>query len=131
MTQALSELPVLLVRPEDAAMALGIGRTKGLRADAIRHAAIGQDRWFAPDSGNRPRGLCCPARRAGVRGMSTRRAYGEDSVYKDGERWRGAISLGYNANGKRVRKKVSGRTRADVVEKLRKLRQQVDSGTVP
>jgi hypothetical protein len=50
--------------------------------------------------------------------MSTRHAYGEDSVYKDGDRWRGAISLGYNANGKRVRKKVSGRTRAEAVEKL-------------
>jgi integrase len=63
--------------------------------------------------------------------MSARRAYGEDSVYKDGDRWRGAISLGYNANGKRARKKVSGRTRAEAVEKLRKLRQQVDGGTVP
>src|SRR5215471_14770710 len=63
--------------------------------------------------------------------MSTRRGYGEDSVYKDGDRWRGAISLGYNARGKRVRKKVSGRTRAETVEKLRKLRQQVDGGTVP
>jgi integrase len=63
--------------------------------------------------------------------MSTRRGYGEDSVYKDGDRWRGAISLGYNASGKRVRKKVSGRTRAEAVEKLRKLRQQVDGGTVP
>jgi integrase len=63
--------------------------------------------------------------------MSTRRGYGEDSVYKDGDRWRGAISLGYGANGKRVRKKVSGRTRAEAAEKLRKLRQQVDGGTVP
>ena len=63
--------------------------------------------------------------------MSTRRAYGEDSVYKDGDRWRGAISLGYNANGKRVRKKVSGRSRAEAVENLRKLRQQVDGGTLP
>jgi hypothetical protein len=33
--------------------------------------------------------------------MSTRRAYGEDSIYKDGDRWRGAISLGYNADGRR------------------------------
>ena len=63
--------------------------------------------------------------------MSTRRGYGEDSVYKDRDRWRGAISLGYDANGRRVRKKVSGRTRAEAVEKLRKLRQQVDGGTVP
>jgi integrase len=63
--------------------------------------------------------------------MTKRRANGEDSVYKDGDRWRGAVSLGYNAHGRRVRKKVSGRTRAETVEKLRKLRQQVDTGIVP
>jgi integrase len=63
--------------------------------------------------------------------LSKRRGGGEDSIYKDGDRWRGAISLGYDATGHRVRKKVSGRTRAEVVEKLRTLRQQVDSGVVP
>jgi integrase len=63
--------------------------------------------------------------------MSRRRANGEDSVYRDGDRWRGAVSLGYDTDGKRIRKKVSGRTRAEVSEKLRKLRQQVDSGIVP
>jgi integrase len=63
--------------------------------------------------------------------LSKRRGSGEDSIYKDGDRWRGAVSLGYGATGHRVRKKVSGRTRAEVVEKLRRLRQQVDSGVVP
>ncbi len=63
--------------------------------------------------------------------MTRRRGNGEDSVYKDGDRWRGAVSLGYDSNGRRVRKKVSGRTRAETVEKLRKLRQQVDTGVVP
>lgn len=63
--------------------------------------------------------------------MSRRRASGEDSIYRDGDRWRGAVSLGYDANGQRVRKKVSGRTRAEAAGKLRKLRQQVDSGIVP
>lgn len=63
--------------------------------------------------------------------MTRRRASGEDSIYKDGDRWRGALSLGYDASGRRVRKKVSGRTRAEVVEKLRRMRQQVDSGIVP
>ena len=63
--------------------------------------------------------------------MSRRRGSGEDSIYKDGDRWRGAVSLGYDAGGRRVRKKVSGRTRAEVVEKLRRLRQQVDGGIVP
>jgi len=44
MTQALSELPVLLVRPEDAAMALGIGRTKVyelMRSGTLRSVKIG------------------------------------------------------------------------------------------
>ena len=63
--------------------------------------------------------------------MSTRRGGGEDSIYRDGDRWRGAVSVGYDASGNRVRKKVSGRTRAEVADKLRKLRQQVDSGVVP
>src|SRR6201996_5331248 len=63
--------------------------------------------------------------------MSRRRANGEDSIYRDGDRWRGAVSLGYDEQGKRIRKKVSGRTRAEVVDKLRKLRQQVDNGVVP
>jgi len=56
---------------------------------------------------------------------------GHDSIYKDGARWRGAVSLGYDASGRRARKKVSGRTRAEVVEKLRRLRQQVDNGILP
>jgi integrase len=62
--------------------------------------------------------------------MSKRRGTGEDSIYRDGDRWRGAVSLGYDVSGNRVRKKVSGRTRAEVADKLRKLHQQVDSGIV-
>jgi integrase len=63
--------------------------------------------------------------------MTRRRSSGEDSIYRDGDRWRGAVSLGYDEHGNRVRKKVSGRTRAEVIEKLRKLRQQVDNGVIP
>ena len=63
--------------------------------------------------------------------MTRRRGSGEDSIYRDGDRWRGAVSLGYDEQGDRLRKKVSGRTRAEVTEKLRKLHQQVDSGVVP
>src|SRR6266496_533628 len=62
--------------------------------------------------------------------MTRRRGSGEDSIYRDGDRWRGR-SLGYDEHGTRVRKKVSGRTRAEVIEKLRRLHQQVDSGVVP
>jgi integrase len=63
--------------------------------------------------------------------VTRRRGNGEDSVYRDGDRWRGAVSLGYDEHGNRLRKKVSGRTRTEVVEKLRKLHQQVDGGVVP
>ena len=54
--------------------------------------------------------------------MTSRRGRGEDSVYLDGDRWRGAASLGYGPDGRRIRKKVSGATKADVLRKLRDLR---------
>lgn len=67
-------------------------------------------------------------RQAGVKKTRPRRGQGEDSIYKDGDRWRGAISLGYGPDGRRVRKKVSGRTREEVAKKLRQLREQLESG---
>jgi hypothetical protein len=62
-----------------------------------------------------------------------RRGHGEDSVYWDESKSRyvGAVSLGFNASGTRIRKKVSGRTRTEVRDKLRELHQQVDSGLRP
>jgi integrase len=36
-------------------------------------------------------------------------------------RWRGAVSLGYGSDGKRIRRKVGGRTRQDVKAKLEEL----------
>lgn len=61
--------------------------------------------------------------------MSTKkRGHREDSIYKDGDRWRGAISLGYGPTGERIRKKVSGKTRAEVVEKVRKIREGIAKG---
>jgi integrase len=60
-----------------------------------------------------------------------RRGQGEDSIYQDGDRWRGAVSLGFGPDGKRLRKKVSGETRDEVVRKLRKLREQLDAGLPP
>ncbi|GIH66338.1 tyrosine-type recombinase/integrase [Microbispora siamensis] len=60
--------------------------------------------------------------------MTKKRGQNEDSIYKDGDRWRGAISLGYGPDGKRIRKKVSGKTRAEVAEKIRKIREGLDKG---
>ncbi|MEV6157383.1 hypothetical protein AB0L53_44300 [Nonomuraea sp. NPDC052129] len=61
--------------------------------------------------------------------MSTKkRGQNEGSIYKDGDRWRGAVSLGYGPDGTRIRKKVSGKTRAEVVEKVRKLKETLAKG---
>ncbi|MCR9202436.1 MAG: site-specific integrase [Planctomycetaceae bacterium] len=55
----------------------------------------------------------------------SKRANGEGTVYKrkDGK-WRGRISLGSDANGKRVQRTVYGSTQAEVLEKLDELRRQ-------
>jgi integrase len=58
----------------------------------------------------------------------SRRGRGEDSIYRDGDRWRGAASIGYGSDGRRVRKKVSGATKAEVLRKLRDLQVDLDAG---
>jgi integrase len=45
--------------------------------------------------------------------------------------WRGEITLGYTGDGKRARRKVSGTTKAAVVDKLRDLHLQLDKGITP
>ena len=73
---------------------------------------------------------------------ASRRGYGEDGIYFDHRddcrdsaqhktctgRWRGVVSLGYAADGKRIRKKVSGQTRTDVKDKLKALHSELDGG---
>ena len=50
--------------------------------------------------------------------MGNRRGNGEGSIYKDKDgRWRGSVHVGYSG-GKRRRKLVSGKTRAEVARKL-------------
>src|ERR1035437_8649111 len=58
-----------------------------------------------------------------------RRGHGEDSMYFDhaNNYWVADVSLGYKA-GKRVRRKVTGRTKTEVKTKLRNLRRDLDSG---
>jgi integrase len=77
--------------------------------------------------------------------MATRRRRGEDGISfehrgpcRDPGRhrhcpglWRGEITLDYTDDGKRVRRKVSGKTKAAVVDKLRELHQQLDKGITP
>jgi integrase len=57
-----------------------------------------------------------------------RRGQGEGTIYRDGDRWRGAISLGFGPDGRRLRAKVSGRTKTEVRDKLKELQRTVDSG---
>ena len=58
----------------------------------------------------------------------TRRGRGEDSIYQDGDRWRGAVSLGYGPDGRRLRKKVTAATKTEVMRKMRALRAELDAG---
>jgi integrase len=77
--------------------------------------------------------------------MATRRRRGEDGISfehrgpcRDPARhrhcpglWRGEITTGYTGDGKRQRRKVSGTTKAAVIDKLRKLHTNLDQGIVP
>jgi integrase len=64
---------------------------------------------------------------------SKRRGQGEDSIYWDESknRYVGAVSLGFSPAGTRIRKKVTGRTKTEVRDKLRDLHKQVDTGLRP
>jgi len=73
---------------------------------------------------------------------SSRRGYGEDGIYFDHRgdcrdsahhrtcvgRWRGVVSLGFAADGKRIRRKVSGKTRTEVKDKLKDVHSELDAG---
>src|SRR5690348_2581965 len=77
--------------------------------------------------------------------MTTRRRRGEDGISfehrgpcRDPHRhrhcpglWRGEITVGYTGDGKRQRRKVSGTTKAAVIDKLRDLHLQLDKGITP
>ena len=78
---------------------------------------------------------------SGMAGAS-RRGYGEDGIYFDHRddcrdsalhktcsgRWPGVVSLGFDAAGKRVRRKVSGKTKTEVRDKLKALHSELDAG---
>ena len=58
-----------------------------------------------------------------------RRGRAEGSIFERADgRWSAEVSLGYDGNGKRVRKTVYGSTKAEVAEKLRKLQAEHDAG---
>lgn len=59
-----------------------------------------------------------------------RRGAGEGSIFQDPAtgRWRALADVGMDAAGRRRRRKVSGRTRAEVAAKLRQLQRDLDDG---
>jgi integrase len=62
--------------------------------------------------------------------LAKRRGHGEDAIYWDEskDRWYGSVSLGFDSGGKRLRRKVSGKTKAEVKDKLRELHSDLDAG---
>ena len=60
----------------------------------------------------------------------TRRGAGEGSIFKDPNngRWRAMVDVGADAAGRRQRKKVSGRTRAEVLLKMREVQRDAEDG---
>lgn len=60
----------------------------------------------------------------------TRRGAGEGSIFKDPKsgRWRALVDVGADASGQRQRKKVSGRTRAEVLLKMREVQRDAEDG---
>ena len=59
-----------------------------------------------------------------------RRAHGEDAIYFESakNRYVGAVSLGYAPDGKRIRRKVTGKTKAEVRDKLKAAHAELDRG---
>jgi len=65
--------------------------------------------------------------------VARRRGPGEDAIYFDASKSRyvGAVSLGYGADGRRQRRKVTGRTKAEVRDKLKDLHRDLESNVRP
>jgi integrase len=59
-----------------------------------------------------------------------RRGHGQDGIYLDAarNRYMGAVSLGYGPDGKRIRRKVSGKTKQEVRDKLKALHREMNAG---
>jgi integrase len=71
-----------------------------------------------------------------------RRGWGDDGIYFDHRgdcrdvanhkgctgRWRGAVSLGFGPDGRRIRRKVSGGTKTEVKDKLKAVHAELDVG---
>jgi len=63
----------------------------------------------------------------------TRRGHGEDAIYfaADKNRYIGAVSVGFGPDGKRLRRKVSGKTKQEVRDKLKVVHAEIEAGLQP
>ena len=61
----------------------------------------------------------------------SRRGRFEGAIGQQHGRWYADISLGFDGNGKRIRRRVYGDSKRDVQDKLRKLQEQAVQGGVP
>ena len=59
-----------------------------------------------------------------------RRPRGEDAIYfaADKNRYVGSVSLGYGPDGKRIRRKVFGKTKQEVRDRLKALHKEMEAG---
>jgi hypothetical protein len=62
--------------------------------------------------------------------VQRRRPRGEDAIYfaADKNRYVGSVSLGYGLDGKRIRRKVFGKTKQEVRARLKDLHKELDRG---
>jgi hypothetical protein len=62
--------------------------------------------------------------------VTRRRGHGEDAIYfaADKNWYIGAVSVGYGPDGKQLHRKVSGKTKQEVRDKLRALHAELDVG---
>ena len=60
----------------------------------------------------------------------TRRANNEGSIFQRSDgRWGGALTMGYDENGKIIRKTIYGKTQAEVVKKLSEISGRLKSNS--
>ena len=61
-----------------------------------------------------------------------RRGHGENAIYFDAtkNRYVGAISVGFAPDGKRIRRKVTGRTKQEVRDKLKAVHAEFDPACI-
>jgi integrase len=105
--------------------------TRGATRDIdIERRSKGTDRTWS--GGGVLRAMTAPANASGSRSVATRRrGRGEGGLrQKTDGRWEASIDLGY-VGGKRCRKFVYGRTKADALDKLRREQQRISEGLAP